>query len=97
MARHIDIDVWYRSHAARIDDNGSDLVATSGAEITDAAAGHVGGDRYDDPASLDLLAAAGADLDAARRIWATRSAQGNPLHIVADQANRADRGRPGRG
>jgi hypothetical protein len=65
--------------------------------LADAAADHASGERPEDPASLDLLVADGADLDEARKIRAARLAHGNPLRDVADQANRVDRGWSGHG
>lgn len=59
--------------------------------LADAASAYVDGDRHHDPAATELLTGAGADLDRARRIRAARTAQPDPLRIVADQANRAPR------
>jgi len=64
-----------------------------GAEIlADAAAAHVDGDRHQDAAATELLAAAGADLEQARRIRAERTSHPNPLATIVDQANRSPRG-----
>jgi hypothetical protein len=64
--------------------------ADRAAILADAAASYIN-DRYYGQASADLMTAAGADLNEARRIRADQDARPNPLTVVSDQANRADR------
>jgi hypothetical protein len=59
--------------------------------LAHAATAFADGGRHHDQASTELLAAAGADLERARRICAQREAKGNPPAVVAEQANRPKR------
>jgi hypothetical protein len=56
--------------------------------LAHAATAFADGDRHHDQASTELLAAAGADLERARRIRAERGAGTNPLASIAAQTNR---------
>lgn len=61
------------------------------AVLSDAAARYVDGDQHYDSEALQLLVDAGADVDRARAIRAARLSSGNPLQVLAAQANAGSR------